>query len=98
MRKIILTLSFLFLVACVHNPPIQQPKEIIIHPTLPNSISSYRFDWVVVVDQDKPIVGLEYNQSIDFRLFMEDMKRYIKEQNEIICYYRVDLKESRCKK
>lgn len=98
MCKIILALSFIFLVACGHNQPQTRPQETIIHPVWPNSVSSYKFNWVVVVDGNNPIVGLEYNQSVEFRLFMEDMKRYIKEQNEMLCYYRDKLKESRCKK
>lgn len=96
MRKMIILLSFIFLSACVHTP-VTPPQKTIIHPSWPTPVSPYKFDWMVVVDEDKPIVGLEYNQSVDFRLFMEDMKRYIKEQNQIICYYRPELKESRCK-
>jgi hypothetical protein len=56
----------------------------------------YNFDWKVILQDEKVYVGLEYDQSVEFRVFLEDMRRYIKESNGVICFYRDDVKEPRC--
>lgn len=87
----------LVLSGCFFNKPqMIQPTDVTIHPDWPAPVSPYRFDWVVIVDGEKVLVGLDYNQSLDFRVFLEDMNRYIRESNSIICSYREDLKEKRC--
>lgn len=93
MQKII-TICFLFLFGC---SPIQPKQETIIHPEWPKPIQPYSFDWkVVVIDNKTAIIGLDYDQSLEFRLFLEDYKRYTKESNEIICFYRKSLNDKRC--
>lgn len=66
------------------------------HPVWPTPITTYNFDWKVLIEGEKVYVGLEYDQSVEFRVFLEDVKRYMKESNSMICFYREDLKESRC--
>lgn len=99
MRKLIYALfTALILTGCAATPPkiVTEPKRI-IHPELPAPVSDYKFDWqVVVIDDTHVVIGLEYDQSIDFKIFLEEIKRYIGESNVILCSYRKDLKEPRC--
>ena len=61
---------------------------MVVEPDFPKPIQPYRFNWKVVVISGKPVVGLDYDESLNFRLFLEDINRYIKESNNIICFYR----------
>lgn len=99
MRKLYsLIFVTLFLVGCASKPVLipTEPKRI-IHPELPSPVNPYKFDWrVVVIDERTVIVGLDYDDSIDFKIFLEDVKRYMKETNVILCSYRRELNEPRC--
>lgn len=98
-KGVILALSLL-LSGCMWNDKptdATQPRTTIVHPSWPVTVQPYRFDWrVVVINDEEVLVGLSYDQSLDFRLFLEDVKRYMGESNRVICYYREELKESRC--
>lgn len=97
-KAIQVILLSLFLAGCITTPE-KVPSERIIHPEMPAPVQPYRFDWkVVVIDDKTAIVGLGYDDSIEFRIFLEDVKRYIKETNAVLCQYREDLKEPRCVK
>jgi len=108
MSKIVLGfLLVIILSGCASqpNPPtdvrFSQPFS---HPELPNPVQPYKFDFYVVtednveefINQPKVFVAIEYQQTLDFRQFLEDMKRFMLEANGVICYYRVDLKEQFC--
>lgn len=95
MRKIII-LCVALLCGCQHTDVPVQPPVVVNHPSWPAPIVPYKFDWKVIQVDDKVYVGLEYDQSIEFRIFMEDIKRYIKDSNDVICFYRDSLKEVRC--
>ena len=71
--------------------------SILVHPELPSPILDYNMKWHVHVIGEKVYVALGYNDSIEFRKLLEDMKRYIVESNHLLCYYRKDLKEDICK-
>lgn len=99
MRYATIILLSLMLTACAAKPItiISEPKRI-IHPELPAPIDPYKFDWRVVVLEDGKtvIVGLDYDDSVDFKIFLEDIKRYINQSNTILCSYRRDLNEPQC--
>lgn len=100
MRALVLAVLLVVVSGCTQAPvkTISEPKRI-IHPELPAPVSSYAFEWkVVVIDDKNVVIGLSYDQSIDFKIFLEDVKRYISESNVILCSYRKDLKENRCTK
>lgn len=91
----IILMIILFVCGCATNQI--KPIETIIHPDLPQPIQPYKFDWkVVVIDEKTVIVGLDYDQSLEFRLFLEDLKRYMKESNYVTCFYRKELNEPKC--
>jgi len=110
MSKIIATLFFIIFIAigiggCASTTPIQVTfDENISHPELPNPVQPYQFKFYVVtesnvesfVNQDKAYVAIEYQETLEFRQFLEDMKRFMLEANGVICYYRVDLQEQFC--
>lgn len=95
MRKT-LAACLLFLAACQPTPVPTRPPVVVNHPTWPTPITTYKFDWKVIQVGDKVYVGLEYDQSVEFRVFLEDVKRYIQDSNNVICFYRESLKEMRC--
>jgi len=105
MSKIILLLMFcVILSGCASTPPDISFNETFSHPELPNPVQPYKFDFYVVtednveefINQPKVFVAIEYQQTLDFRQFLEDMKRFMLEANGVICYYRKDLKEQFC--
>lgn len=93
-KQMIAALALSFLVGCQTQPPVK--SDVVIHPDWPQSIQSYQFDWTVVEVDGKIVVGLEYDDSLEFRLLLEDIKRYIKDTTAMICFYRKDLQELRC--
>lgn len=88
-------MCLVFLCSCATKEKVVQ-SETLIHPTWPTPINPYTFNWKVIPVDDKVYVGLEYAESLEFRIFLEDVKRYVKESNSMICFYREDLKEKRC--
>lgn len=93
-KQMIAALALSFLVGCQTQPPVK--SDVAIHPDWPHPIQAYAFDWRVVEVDGKIIVGLEYNDNLEFRLLLEDVKRYVKDTNSMICFYRGDLKELKC--
>lgn len=97
LKSILTALACVVLTSCASN--VQTPSAVVNtqqHPVWPTPVLPYKFDWKVLLEGDKVYVGLEYDQSVEFRVFLEDVKRYMKESNSVICFYREDLKESRC--
>jgi hypothetical protein len=86
------------MVGCKSNDiVVEPPKETLIHPERPVAVRPYSFDWKVVVLEDQSvIIGLSYDQSLEFRIFLEDIRRFINETNKTLCFYRSELKEIQC--
>ncbi|MNO96577.1 hypothetical protein D3C76_882530 [compost metagenome] len=66
------------------------------HPALPTPISPYTFHWKVLVQEDHVYVALTYDESLRLKVLMEDMTRYMRDSNAVMCFYRKDLNEYRC--
>lgn len=106
MSRVILAFMFtLFLTGCFHNVKTDVNfGENLSHPELPNPVQPYRFDFYVIteenvedfVNQENVFVAIQYEETLEFRKFLEDMKRFMLEANGVICYYRDDLKEAFC--
>jgi hypothetical protein len=104
MSKIIITLVLtIFLFGCSSTPNVTFDKNF-SHPELPNPVEPYKFNFFVITEDniDKfagqdVFVAIEYKQTLEFRKFLEDMKRFMLEANGVICYYREDLQETFCK-
>jgi hypothetical protein len=79
-------------------------NENFSHPELPNPVQPYTFDFKVITNENKDekieegqvYLAIDYNDSLQFRQFLEDMKRYMLESNQLICYYREELQEQFC--
>lgn len=100
MQKIIALLFAAFLlVGCELTPTPKPAPAATIHPSWPLPVMPYKFDWkVIVLNETEVYVALEYDQSVEFRVFLEDIKRYIEESNGMICFYRKEIKEPKCYK
>ncbi|MDX1532654.1 MAG: hypothetical protein R3230_00450 [Nitrosopumilaceae archaeon] len=94
----------LFLTGCFSSNPVIF-EENFSHPDLPNPVQPYTFDFKVITNENKETIindgdvylAIDYNDSLLFRQFLEDMKRYILESGVVICYYRSELEENFCK-
>lgn len=75
----------------VHQTPI-------LHPSWPDPIKPWTGKWQVVEVDGRPFVGMPFSESQDFRIWLNDVLRYTKDANSMICYYRTDLKEPKCTK
>lgn len=92
MKKLILLA--LLLTGCASNQ-VKEPQ--IHHVAYPDPIVDFNKQWEVKVINDAPYVGMKYDDFLDFETWLIDVKRYIKDQNNMICYYRTDLHEEKCK-
>lgn len=104
-KVIFVAIVCIFLSACSTTPP---PKvtfdENFSHPELPNPVQPYKFGFHVIteknvesfVDAETAYVAIDYEETLIFRQFLEDMKRFMLEANGVICYYRKELEEQFC--
>lgn len=88
-------LSIGLLIGCAQKTS-DVPKEQ-LHPQWPESIAQYEAQWQVKVIDGKPWVGMPFEESQELRIWLNDVKRYVHDQKSVICYYRIPLKEERCK-
>lgn len=89
MRTVIILCMVVLLSACGSYPTQPQSTEsTIIHPELPQPVAPYQFDWNIIEHEDKPYVALTFDDSLVFRQYLEDILRYIRESNDLLCYYR----------
>ncbi|AUV63357.1 hypothetical protein Sf25_gp77 [Shigella phage Sf25] len=91
-------LSIGLLVGC-STKPLEVKKET-VHPNWPVQIKSYdeaKLSWQVKVIDGKAWVGMPFEDSQEFRIWLNDVKRYVHDQKTMICYYRQELKEDKCK-
>jgi type IV pilus biogenesis protein CpaD/CtpE len=92
-RKTLAVLTVVLMTGCTSPSPDVTTH---VHPSWPDPISKYDGKWQVKVIDGKPWVGMEFGDSQEFRVWLNDVSRYIKDANGMICYYRKDLKEPRC--
>lgn len=69
-----------------------------IHPPLPEPIDPIPIEWRVDAEDGKARVSLSWEDSQKFKIWLEDVKRYTLESKVLMCYYRQELDEDRCKK
>lgn len=68
-----------------------------LHPPPPDPVEPISLDWKIEVVENKARVYLSWEDAQKFRMWLEDFKRYTRESKVIMCYYRKDLNEERCK-
>lgn len=93
LNKYLIVLSLFLLSSCgptvkpieVSTVPI---KETIAQPSNPTSINMLPIHWKVINQQDVIYYGLTVKDYEALALNMEDIKRYLQEQKNIINYYR----------
>lgn len=91
-KKAVMIACALALFGCA-SEPVPEP---ISHPALPTPISPYTFHWKVIPLEDHVYVGLTYDESLRLKVLMEDMTRYMRDSNAVMCFYRKELNEIRC--
>lgn len=93
MKKLVLLA--LLLTGCASAPVVEEKQ--VHHVAYPDPIVDFNKQWEVKVINDVPYVGMKYDDFLDFETWLIDVKRYIKDQTSMICYYRTDLHEEKCK-
>lgn len=69
-----------------------------MHPPLPEPVEPIPIEWHVESVDGKARVYLSWEDSQKFKVWLEDFKRYTLESKVLMCYYREELDEERCKK
>lgn len=86
------------LTGCAAEPKVvYQYKEVtkpVYHPARPVPVKSFVPNWKVVDGS----VQMTYDESVRYRVWLEQVKSYIDNQNLVLCHYRVDLNEPICKR
>jgi len=98
MKKLLMASIFCaMLVGCGHDPvKSPEPQSVISHPALPAPVGKYNLHWKVIPQDDHVYVALTYDESLQLKTMIEDLLRYTREANSVMCSYRRDLKETRC--
>lgn len=97
MKSILLAVCLsLGLVGCTQAPP-QVHEQVRVDPNWPDSIKAWDLKWQVKVIDGKSWVGMPYEDSQEMRVWLNDVFRYIQDSNSMICYYRIELHEPKCK-
>ncbi|ALY07148.1 hypothetical protein VmeM32_00162 [Vibrio phage vB_VmeM-32] len=91
LRVITIILSMLLISGCASEPVVitqtvyKMPTVFVPHR--PQPISNLQFNGVMIEHNQKPYYGIEYNDSIEFRKWLEEIRTYIQKQNVIIEHY-----------
>lgn len=98
MKKLLTASIFCaMLMGCGHTPVAPpEPKGVVTHPALPTPVGKYNLHWKVIPQDDHVYVALPYDESLVLKTMIEDMLRYTRESNSVMCYYRRELQEPRC--
>lgn len=80
--------------SCTMDHYSQDPK---LHPPLPAQVEPVDVELKVDTIDGKPMVLMSWEDSQKFRVWLADIKRYTLESKIIMCYYRKELNEERCK-
>ena len=103
--KRIIIMSFLLFMIIVVISSCAKPytkleieEKIVIHPELPRPVSTINLDWKIIIMDEGIIVGLVYDDFMKHIEYISDIVRYIEQSRNVICFYRMDLKESFCVK
>lgn len=92
----VIGLSLVVLAGCATTVERKLIEKPVHHPIRPVAVQQFNPKWKVIVENDNPFVAMSYSDSVRYRIWLEDLKRYIATQNSIICSYRASLNEPEC--
>jgi hypothetical protein len=100
MKMLLVTMILVFLVGCTGKTQVVTQETPMIHPERPVAVErpDIKFTTLVIdVDGSKtPYVALERDKAADLSNWLESIHAFIKKQNNMLCFYRKDLKEKAC--
>lgn len=96
MKKYLWVTFFCVMMMGCASKPIVEPSATISHPALPGPVGKYNLHWKVIPQKDFVYVALTYDESLQLKLMIEDLLRYSRESNTVMCSYRRELAEPRC--
>lgn len=100
----LMILAVLLLTGCSTTQPVYVPTEkVVYHPPRPAPVRAHNPNWVVITDKTihkypsgSVFIALEYNDSIAYREWLEEVNHFIDKQQHVLCIYRADMKEALC--
>lgn len=97
--KLIQTLLIsVILIGCTTTTTVVEvDKPLVAHPSLPTPVKPRVVNMKAMNYEGVPLVIMSVKDSQNLRVFNEDMLRYIKNINSIVCGYRRELNEDFCK-
>lgn len=97
--KLMFLATVISLYGCsTHVPVSETEKPFTMHPTMPKPVTprNVKFE-VVAVEDEKPYVRMNMADYQKLGVYMEDVLRYVRNINGVVCFYRHDLNENFCK-
>ena len=89
-RIIVVLLSFMLLGCASKSERVVEmiyEMPVVFIPSRPEPVSYYHLKGIMIEQNNKPYYAIEYNDTIEFRKWLEEIRSYIKEQQTIIEHY-----------
>ena len=97
-KLIAVTLVSIIVTGCTTtNTIIEEDIVNKVHPTMPRGIKVYYpVLYLDVFDDGELYTYMTFKDSQNLRIMLNDTYRYIKESNDLLCFYRKKLNEEFC--
>lgn len=100
----VLLASSMTMTACATNAPTESDvsestdMKFQIDPDWPDPVTRVDTNWSIIEKDGQNYMATPYQEFLKYMRYQEGLIRYIKQANQIICFYRQDLYEQRCKR
>lgn len=96
MRNWKLTVLPLIAILLGCSPKVVEVPSEPIHVSWPSPLEKCEYKFSFKAQDDKPVVVLPYSEWVKLTSCREREVNYILNLSSMVCYYRTDLKETRC--
>lgn len=86
--KLLLISLILTLSACASDPVVIEKSKPVA--PMPTPLATYNSSWLVKEVDGKPFVGMEYNEFMLYKMWSNDLFRYVHDLKSLVCYYSDD--------
>lgn len=94
--KALIFSCMLMLSGCASKPVVLEQPDTFVHPDWPTPVQPVHIKWNAIASEDGQDVRVQMSldDSIELRIFLEDIRRYVADMNDTLCFYRPD--DERC--
>lgn len=96
MKRLIIVLISMIMIGCSTPIIVEVDKPHIAHPTLPLPVKPIVVEQSGAMIDGKAYVIMDVRNNQKVMVYMEDVLRYIKNINRLVCSYREELNEPFC--